>query len=118
MPADPGSGDDPAVDLEFDLEFDLGVAAGALATFVQFSSTFCMPCRATRRVLERVVATADGVAHVEVDVADHLALGERLGITSTPTVLVLDAGGVERSRATGVPTLAQARAAVVAVSGR
>jgi len=97
---------------------DLGLAIGTRATFVQFSSTFCAPCRATRRVLERVVATSDGVAHVELDVADHLALGERLGITATPTVLVLDADGAERSRASGAPTLAQARAALAAVSGR
>ena len=97
---------------------DLDLLAAARVTFVQFSSTFCAPCRTTRRVLERVVATTDGVAHVEMDVADHLALGERLGITSTPTVLVLDADGVERSRASGIPTLAQARAALEAVSGR
>ena len=69
-------------------------------------------------MLERVVTTTEGVAHVEVDVADHLALGERLGITATPTVLVLDAEGVERVRAAGVPTLAQARAALAAVSER
>ena len=103
---------DPALGL------DLGLPIGARATFVQFSSTFCAPCRTTRRVLERVVGTSEGVAHVEIDVADHLALGERLGITATPTVLVLDADGVERSRATGAPTLAQARAVLAAVSGR
>jgi thiol-disulfide isomerase/thioredoxin len=100
------------------LGLDLGLPIGARATFVQFSSTFCAPCRITRRVLERVVATSEGVAHVEIDVADHLALGERLGITATPTVLVLDADGVERSRVTGAPTLAQARAVLAAVSGR
>jgi protein-disulfide isomerase len=60
---------------------------------------------------------ADGRT-VELDVADHLALGERLGIVSTPTVLILDAHGVERSRATGAPTLAQARAALATVSGQ
>jgi len=110
----------PAVPVRLDpaLGADLGLPIGARATFVQFSSTFCAPCRTTRRVLERVVATADGVAHVELDIADHLALGERLGITTTPTVLILDAHGVERSRATGAPTLAQARAALAAVSGR
>ena len=46
------------------------------------------------------------------DVADHLALGERLAIESTPTVLVLDATGRVRRRAAGVPTLAQVRAAL------
>ncbi|NMR19512.1 thioredoxin family protein [Cellulomonas fimi] len=94
---------------------DLPVPLGAGATLVQFSSTFCAPCRATRRVLERVVATAPGVRHVELDVADVPHLGARLGIEVTPTVVVLDADGVERARAQGAPTLAQARAAVRAV---
>ena len=54
----------------------------------------------------------DGVAYVDLDIADHLALGERLGIDVTPTVLVLDARGDVVRRATGVPTLAQLRSAL------
>jgi len=96
---------------------DLVGPLGERATVVQFSSTFCAPCRAARRVFERVVETTTGLAHVELDIADHHALGERLGIVVTPTVVILDAGGVERARATGAPTLAQARAALEAVAG-
>ncbi|MBU5422655.1 thioredoxin family protein [Cellulomonas hominis] len=92
----------------------LGAPLGAAATFVQLSS--CAPCRATRRVLERVVATGDGVAHVEVDVADRADLAARFAVTETPTVVVLDAAGVPVARATGVPSLAQARAAVAALA--
>lgn len=88
---------------------------GAVATFVQISSGFCAPCRATRRVLERVVATSQGVAHVEVDIADRGDLAERFAVQVTPTVVVLDPAGVPIARVTGVPTLAQARAAVLAV---
>ncbi len=94
----------------------LGAPLGPSATFVQLSSGFCAPCRATRRVLERVVATGDGVAHVEVDVADRPDLAARFAVTQTPTVVVLDAEGVPVARATGVPTLAQARAAVAALA--
>ena len=96
---------------------DLGAPLGRRATLVQFSSTFCAPCRATRRVLERLVATDDGVAHVELDVADRTDLGERFGVTATPTVLVLDADGAVVRRASGAPTLAQARAAVATAAG-
>jgi thioredoxin-like negative regulator of GroEL len=67
-------------------------------------------------VLERVVATGDGVAHVEVDVADRADLAARFAVTETPTVVVLDAAGVPVARATGVPSLAQARAAVAALA--
>jgi len=95
---------------------DLGVPLGDRATVVQFSSTFCAPCRSTRYVVERAVATADGVAYADLDVADHLALGERLDIDVTPTVLVLDARGDVVRRATGVPTLAQLRSALDAAA--
>lgn len=95
---------------------DLGAPLGDRATVVQFSSTFCAPCRSTRYVVERAVATTDGVAYADLDVADHLALGERLGIDVTPTVLVLDARGDVVRRASGVPTLAQLRSALAAAS--
>lgn len=95
---------------------DIGAPLGASATVVQLSSAFCMPCRATRAVVGRAVATTTGVTAVDLDVADHLALGERLDVTSTPTVLVLDAQGRVRVRASGVPTLAQLRAALATAS--
>ena len=95
---------------------DLGVPLGERATVVQFSSTFCAPCRATRYVVERAVATTDGVAYADLDIADHLALGERLAIDVTPTVLLLDARGEVVRRATGVPTLAQLRSALDSAS--
>jgi thiol-disulfide isomerase/thioredoxin len=90
-------------------------ALGERATFVQFSSAFCAPCRATRRVLEDVVATTPGVAHVEIDAEHHLDLVRRLGVLRTPTTLVLDASGAEVTRAAGAPTKAQVQAAVAAL---
>jgi thioredoxin-like negative regulator of GroEL len=91
---------------------ELGAPLGERATLVEFSSHFCQPCRATRLLLERAVATSDGVRLVDLDVAQHPVLGERFAVTSTPTVLVLDAAGTVRARATGVPSLAQVRAAL------
>ena len=91
---------------------EIGVPLGQRATVVQFSSTFCAPCRMTRHVVDRAVATADGISRVDLDVADHVALGERLGIDVTPTVLVLDPAGRVSRRAVGVPTLAQLRSAL------
>ena len=79
---------------------------GDRATFVQFSSGFCAPCRATRRILEDVTAQAPGVAHVEIDAEHHLDLVRRLGVSRTPTTLVLDARGAELARAAGTPTKA------------
>jgi len=81
------------------LEADLGEAA----TFLQFSSTACAPCRVTARVLNEVSAGTSGVAHIEIDADQRLDLVGELGITRTPTVLVLDASGVVRSRMVGAP---------------
>jgi thiol-disulfide isomerase/thioredoxin len=82
---------------------EIGRPLGERATLLQFSSAFCAPCRATRRVLADVAAMLPGVAHVEVDAEMHLELVRRLGIVRTPTTLVLDAAGCERSRAAGAP---------------
>lgn len=90
---------------------------GERATFLQFSSAFCAPCRATRRILEDVVAETPGVAHVEVDAEHHLDLVRRLGVLRTPTTLVLDRAGVEVTRAAGAPTKAQVQAAIAALTG-
>ncbi|HEX5336167.1 MAG TPA: thioredoxin family protein [Propionicimonas sp.] len=76
---------------------------GDRATFVQFSSAACAPCRVTARVLDEVSASTDGVAHIEIDAEHRLDLVGELGITRTPTVLVLDGSGVVRSRMVGAP---------------
>ncbi|MFI5757170.1 TlpA family protein disulfide reductase [Streptomyces sp. NPDC051569] len=82
---------------------ELGAELGERATLVQFSSAFCQPCRATRRILAEVAGMVDGVAHVELDAEERLDLVRELGILKTPTVLVLDAtGGIVR-RAAGQP---------------
>jgi thiol-disulfide isomerase/thioredoxin len=91
----------------------LGEVPGERATLLQFSSAFCAPCRATRRVLGEVAAALDGVRHVEVDAESHLDLVRALGVLKTPTTLVLDAHGREAFRATGQPQ----KAAVLAALG-
>jgi thiol-disulfide isomerase/thioredoxin len=80
---------------------DLGAELGERATLVQFSSAFCAPCRATRHVLADVAGLVPGVRHVEIDAESHLDLVRRLSVSRTPTTLVLDAAGVEASRASG-----------------
>lgn len=80
-----------------------GAALGEDVTFVQFSTAFCQPCRATRTLLEQVSADRPGVVHVEIDAESHLDLVRQYEVMRTPTVLVLDRDGVIRGRATGVP---------------
>jgi hypothetical protein len=65
-------------------------------------------------VLGEVAGMVPGVTHVEVDAESHLDLVRRLDVTRTPTVLVLDAAGRIRKRATGAPR----RADVIAALGQ
>ncbi|WP_460061985.1 TlpA family protein disulfide reductase [Streptomyces sp. YKOK-I1] len=90
----------------------LGGALGERATLVQFSSAFCAPCRATRRVLGEVAEMVPGVTHIEIDAEAHLDLVRDLDILKTPTVLVLDADGRIVRRATGQPRRADVIAAL------
>jgi thiol-disulfide isomerase/thioredoxin len=90
----------------------LGVEAGTPVTLLQFSSAFCAPCRATRRVCDEVAKMLDGVRHVEVDAEAHLDAVRALNIWRTPTVLVIDAAGRVVQRASGQPSKAHVIAAV------
>ena len=90
---------------------------GERATLLQFSSAFCAPCRATRRVLAGVADVVPGVAHVEIDAEHHLDLVRRVGVLRTPTTLVLDGAGREVTRASGAPRTEQVLAAVAQVGG-
>jgi thiol-disulfide isomerase/thioredoxin len=89
-------------------------ALGERATLVQFSSAFCAPCRATKRILGEVAGMVPGVRHVEIDAEANLGLVRELDILRTPTVLVLDATGRIVQRASGQPR----KADVIAALGR
>jgi thiol-disulfide isomerase/thioredoxin len=116
----PAGDDDPPVDIEADepspqaaaLASALDGRLGEWATMVQFSSAFCQPCRATRRILEEVTVLVPGVSHVEIDAEDNLDLVRALDIRRTPTVLFLDATGAVRKHASGQPRKADVIAAL------
>jgi len=93
----------------------IGGELGSRATLVQFSSAFCTPCRATRTLLENVVAELNDVRHVEIDAETNLELVRKLDIRSTPTTLILNSSGVEVGRAVGAPKRDQVIAALAAI---
>ncbi len=91
---------------------ELGDQLGERATLVQFSTSFCQPCRATRRILGEVADLVPGVRHVEVDAEANLDLVRRLDVMRTPTVFVLDGTGRVVRRAVGQPRKADVVAAL------
>lgn len=94
----------------------VGAELGERATLLQFSSAFCAPCRVTRRILADAADTVPGVVHVEIDAEHHLAAVRTLGVLRTPTTIVLDAAGVEVTRAAGAPKREQVLSAIASVS--
>jgi thiol-disulfide isomerase/thioredoxin len=103
---------EPAADAPVLTGAELGLPLGERATLVQFSTAFCAPCRATRRILGEVAGMIDGVAHVEIDAESRLDLVRRLDIRRTPTVLVVGPDGRIAKRASGQPRKADVIAAV------
>jgi thiol-disulfide isomerase/thioredoxin len=91
---------------------ELGQPLGSRATLLQFSSSFCAPCRTARQLLADVAARDTGVTHVEIDVADRLDLVRRLDVRRTPTVFVLGPQGQVTRRASGLPRREDVVAAV------
>jgi thiol-disulfide isomerase/thioredoxin len=96
---------------------DVGQPLGERVTLLQFSSSFCAPCRATRQLLADVAARTQGVAHIEIDVADRLDLVRLLDIRRTPTTLVLGPHGQITQRASGLPRREEVLTAVTAAAG-
>jgi thiol-disulfide isomerase/thioredoxin len=84
-------------------ETELGHPLGERATLLQFSSSFCAPCRLARQVLADVASFTDGVAHVEINVADRVDLVRALDVRRTPTMFLLGPDGRIASRASGAP---------------
>ena len=65
------------------------------AAVVDFSATWCGPCRMLAPVLEQISEELDGKAKFyNVDVDDDSALAAGFGISSVPTVLILKKGKV------------------------
>ncbi|MBO3083155.1 thioredoxin family protein [Cellulomonas fengjieae] len=96
---------------------ELGAPLGARATFVQFSSEVCAPCRRTHAVLATLAAENADLSHVEMDVVQHLDLVRRFGIMRTPTTLLLDARGVVVGRMSGATDRRHALAALASCPG-
>ncbi len=81
-----------------------------------YTSAFCEPCMITRSVLSQANELVAAMNLVERDIVKHESEAERLGIRSTPTVIVSDSEGAEVFRAEGIPSLNQVLVALAKAS--
>jgi thiol-disulfide isomerase/thioredoxin len=72
-------------------------------TVVQFSTSTCAPCRATRARLERLQAGRPGLAVVHVDAEEHLDAVRELDVRRTPTLFYVRRDGTLVGRSSGAP---------------
>jgi hypothetical protein len=77
-----------------------------------WTSAFCAPCAAARRVAADAAQLVPGLHVTERDVAAFPGDAEDLGIRSTPTIIVRRSDGSEVFRSPGVPTRDQLLLAV------
>ena len=94
---------------------EIGIELGSRVTIVQFSSSFCSPCKATAAIINNLIKDMNDVAYVQIQSEQNIPLIEKFDIKSTPTVIFFNGLGMEVGRATGTPTNDQVLAAIASV---
>lgn len=75
--------------------FERDVLASEVPVLLDFTATWCAPCRALTPILERIAAEKEGILRVaSVDGDASPAIAARYGVRSFPTLLVLRKGEV------------------------
>jgi thioredoxin 1 len=92
-----------------DASFDSDVLSSGLPVLVEFTATWCPPCRMIAPVLDQIAADEEGRLRViALDVDSNPATAARYQVMGMPT-LVLFSDGVETARLVG----AKSRAAIM-----
>ncbi len=73
-------------------DFTAQVLEAETPTLVDFTASWCPPCRAVAPVLDQIDAERDDLRIVKVDVDDQQAIAARYGIMSMPTFLLFRHG--------------------------
>jgi thioredoxin 1 len=82
-----------------DANFQQEVLDSALPVVVDFSATWCGPCKQLKPIVEELATQYAGkvkIAHVDVDEARQAAM--KYGVMSVPTVLYIKGGQVRDSQ--------------------
>ena len=87
-----------------DLNFETEVLGSKLPFLLDFSASWCAPCKALSPILEALAEERRGrlrIGKLDIDASPEVAA--RLGVRGAPT-LVLFSGGQERARKLGFST--------------
>ncbi len=72
-------------------DFD-SIINGDCLTIVDFSASWCMPCRMLKPILERVAEQLDTVKFVNLDIDESEDIAKRYRIFSVPTLVAFRSG--------------------------
>ena len=61
-------------------------------TIIDFSATWCMPCRMLKPIMERVAEAHKDVAFYNLDIDECEAIAKRYRVFSVPTVMAFRSG--------------------------
>jgi thioredoxin 1 len=76
-----------------DLNFDQEVLQSAVPVLVDFTATWCGPCRALAPIVDQVAAELDGKVKVgKLDVDESPITAGKFGVRGVPTVMVFKNG--------------------------
>jgi thioredoxin-like negative regulator of GroEL len=85
---------------------------GTVGTLVQFSTAFCSSCRSNKLMLNELVKKYPGMKFKELDAESNLAAINKLNVTATPTVFLLNKTGKSVGKFSGPIKKDQAKLAV------
>ena len=78
--------------------FDEVVKNNPKKVLLDFWATWCGPCKMLAPILEEIAQERDDIVVGKIDIDEEMDLAVQFGITSIPTVCVMDGGEVvERS---------------------
>ena len=85
---------------------------GTVGTLVQFSTAFCSSCRSNKLMLNELVKKYPGMKFKELDAESNLSAINKLNVTATPTVFLLNKTGKSVGKFSGPIKKDQAKLAV------
>lgn len=74
-----------------ELDFD-EIIGGDTLTIIDFSATWCMPCRLLAPILEQVADTKTDVNFFNLDIDENEEIAKRYRIFSVPTLMAFKSG--------------------------
>ena len=73
-----------------------------VAKIIDFSATWCGPCRQMIPVIEEISKKYEGIVEIEkIDIDENRQMAEKYAVESIPTLVYLDAFGNEIDRSVG-----------------